>query len=192
MSDLPLWLLDVDGVINAISKNPDSTVWPRDQWMRGFAKSSDGVTWPMLAARPVLRFITEVHERGLAEIRWHTTWRHDAVTVIAPLLGLPEFPVEYAPEVDAPFGWAGSGENYRFEAWWKLPAAERELEAGRRLIWTDDDLEHYSWRANRTYLPAPLGASGNTLLIAPQVRLGLTPKHVASISDFIGYVPGEE
>ncbi|MBF9129495.1 hypothetical protein I0C86_11020 [Plantactinospora sp. S1510] len=98
----PVWLLDIDGVLNAVTKTPDPNVWPLDQWSRG--EASDGETeWPILFARPVADFIRQVHEEGRAEIRWHTTWQQEAGAV-GKLLDLPTFPVQPSPEWAVPGG----------------------------------------------------------------------------------------
>ena len=45
----------------------------------------------------VVDFLIGVHEQDRAEIRWHTTWQHDAQN-LANLVGLPTFPIAEAPE----------------------------------------------------------------------------------------------
>ena len=78
---VPVWLLDIDGVLNAAAKKPDRNVWPAADWIEGRAHEAGGAAWRILAARPVVDFIRGVHEEGRAEIRWHTTWQHDAAAV---------------------------------------------------------------------------------------------------------------
>jgi hypothetical protein len=74
----------------------------------------------------VVNFLTGVHEEGRAEIRWHTTWQHDAQN-LADLVGLPKFPVADAPE--APRDGVPNGEltaarmRDGLPAWWKYGAA---------------------------------------------------------------------
>lgn len=171
MTDRPVWLLDIDGVVNACTKKPDRNVWPADQWIRGHAEAN-GHRWPILFARPVAAFLREVHESGRAEIRWHTTWQHEAAHV-AELLDLPEFPVQDAPEFTARTG-----------EWWKLPAALRVVEDEHRpLVWTDDDAGD-PWdlpRGDR----ARLAAAAPTLIVAPSHTTGLTPKHLRQIDEFL-------
>lgn len=173
-AERPVWLLDVDGVINAIAIKPDRTVWPEEAWIRTTAEAQGG-DWPILAAQPVLDLICEVHDRGLAEIRWHTTWQHDAVKNLAPALDLPEFPVQDDCGVDS---FAEDEDGRMAYRWWKLPAAKHVVDVEkRRLIWTDDDLND-----NRR----ELDAFGGHLLICPQTRLGLTPKHLRKIREHLG------
>ena len=178
VSGRPVWLLDFDGVLNAIARKPDPSAWPRELWVTGTAEV-DGVAWPVLAARPVLAFVREVHVAGLAEIRWHSTWQQHADAVIRPLLELPAFPVQPSPE-------HGLGRAY--EGWWKLPAAERVLhEEKRPLLWTDDDI-----RSERTRPGRGLGAvegAERALLISPRANIGLTPKHLRQIREFLDGSP---
>ncbi|MDQ6850739.1 MAG: hypothetical protein M3070_12410 [Actinomycetota bacterium] len=172
---VPLWLLDIDGVVNALAYRPGGDVWPRNQWVRcTITTPVEGrgvMTLPILAARPVLDFVSQVHERGLAEIRWHSTWRDAAMTAFAPKLGLPtSIQISVAPEwTDRPVG-----------LWWKLAAAQRAVEAGRRLVWTDDDLAVFADQA------AEVGAHPDTLLIGPDPEHGLSPDDLMRIGEFLG------
>ncbi len=125
-SERPLWLLDIDGVVNALARGPLPVAWPEHDWVQRLVVTEipgRGVmTLPILAARPVLDFIADVHRSGSAEVRWHSTWRTAAITSFAPALGLPTtITMSVAPE------W-----NDRPVAqWWKLGAAERAVAAGR-------------------------------------------------------------
>jgi hypothetical protein len=142
-----------------------------------------GISYPILAAQPVLDFIRDVAASGAADVRWHTTWRHDAVVHLAPALGLPALALEDAPEFDAarhgPSGYLGAYTGWR---WWKLPAARRAIAAGRVLVWTDDDLARTSVRGEIAEEPIP---ADTTLLIAPRPDVGLTPRHLRTIAAFL-------
>ncbi|MEO6886278.1 MAG: hypothetical protein ABI232_08350 [Jatrophihabitantaceae bacterium] len=172
----PLWLLDIDGVVNALATTALSAPWSIGQWIqRTVFAPIDGrglVTLPVLAARPVLDFITSVHESGAAEIRWHTTWRGAAITHLAPVLGLPQFPMSIAPE------WQTRTDSFS----WKIPAARRAVAAGRRLLWTEDALAGHG-------LPDATAAGlDDALLISPQSEIGLTPSNLASIAGWLSPV----
>jgi hypothetical protein len=99
---IPVWLLDIDGVVNACAKKPDRNVWPLDQWW-SLKVDVGGHSWPVLVAEPVLAFIRRVHAEGLAEIRWHTTWQQDA-KALEEACDLPEA----RPVVEAAGGGAGA------------------------------------------------------------------------------------
>lgn len=165
---IPVWLLDVDGVINAITGKAPSGPWPRNAWrLFDHTNTLTGEVWPIRTAQPVVDFIRKVHEQGRAQIRWHTTWQESANDLGAEL-GLPEFSVLAAPEFT---------NNATRHSWWKLPGALRVLDEERPLVWTDDDATVgrilptlHDW----------LCESPN-LLIAPRLHLGLTPKHLAAI-----------
>jgi hypothetical protein len=181
----PVWLLDVDGVVNAISRKPDRSVWPADQWITGTA-NADGTDWPILAARPVIDFIRQVHGSGRAEVRWHTTWQRDAAN-LAKLLDLPEFEVQDCPEfATRRQSLGGLSPTAVRAAWWKLPAAERVVGGeGRALVWTDDDA---AWPVMPREAAADLARCAPTLIVTPQTHLGLTGKHLRKISDFLDEV----
>jgi hypothetical protein len=169
----PLWLLDIDGVVNALARGPLPRTWPEGEWVERLVITDipdRGVmTLPILAARPVLDFIADVHASGRAEIRWHSTWRTAAITSFAPALGLPmSIPMTVAPE------WS----KRPVTQWWKLGAAERAVAAGRRLVWTDDDLRVY--RSETQHL-----AQAGALLLAPYGDLGLTPEELERIAEVL-------
>jgi hypothetical protein len=169
----PLWLLDIDGVVNALAGGPVPAVWPADAWVQRLIITDIPdrglMSLPILAARPVLDFIADVHHSGRAEVRWHSTWRTAAITAFAPTLGLPtSIPMSVAPE------W-----THRPDAqWWKLGAAERAVAAGRTLVWTDDDLRVYG--AETEHLASP-----RTLRIGPYSDTGLTPDELEAIATFL-------
>lgn len=164
-STTPLWLLDVDGVLNAIEpKNKHRNAWGRYEKQRvdgGFE-----ITW----APALITGIREMIEDGLVEVQWLTTWMHLANGGLRVLLDLPELPV------------AATMDEFRrgnhTVDWWKLAAAKRV--AGQRpLIWTDDDLagsdDARLWVTER---PWP------TLAICPSYRGGLQPEEFQKIYDF--------
>jgi len=168
---IPVWLLDIDGVINACTRNPDKNVWPADQWRRDRVNG-----YPILVAQPVLDFVTRVHKDGLAEVRWHTTWQKDAA-LIEEAFGLPSLPVQDCPE----FATAHTSER-----WWKLPAAERlVMEEGRALVWTDDDID-YSISGKDAGALGVMRQAQRILAISPSDMTGLTPKHLRQIDEFLG------
>lgn len=162
----PLWLLDVDGVLNAVSHRPDPDVWP--DWRHGTA-FANGSSWPIWFSPTLTRAIADLHERGLAEIRWLTTWGEDANGELRELLGLPRLQV------------AGTGDVFDPTVdWWKFDVVKsfHRAEPNRRLIWTDDDLlylpEAQAWVAART----------RSLVIAPRSDRGLTPDQLTEIRRF--------
>jgi len=177
---IPLWLLDVDGVINAAGLGrPPTFAWPADQWTDRHITTLGGHKLRVRTAQPVLDFISQVHEQGRAEIRWHTTWQ-DGALELGEALGLPAFPVAEAPEWHWPMAEG-------FKRWWKRPAAERVLAEGRPLIWTDDDI---TWSLGRRGQDE-LRALGPALLVAPSEQTGLIPKHLRQIGDFLDLYPPE-
>jgi hypothetical protein len=173
VTDKPLWLLDVDGVINVgllhrtgkSNKPPKSAGWG-DDWTITEAEHR-GVVWPMIAANPVLDFIRRAHTDGLAEIRWLTTWEDgDGVRDIERVFDLPEFPI------------AGRAKDYRLDWWWKLPIAQRVHgeNPDRPIVWTDDDIRHS--RLAKEWLSA-----WDTIHpIAPNPGMGLVPAHLDRIT----------
>jgi hypothetical protein len=170
----PVWLLDIDGVVNALARSPVEGSWPADAWLQRVVTAdipdAGRMVLPIFTAQPVLDFVAQVAAAGVADVVWHSTWRSAAVTDLAPALGLPALPISVAPEwTDRPAG-----------TWWKLPAAERVVASGRPLVWTDDDIAALPDQV------AELAARPDTLLISPDPRTGLTAQHLRAIAEFVG------
>jgi hypothetical protein len=161
----PVWLLDVDGVVNA----------RRPAWDQPYAQGHafvDGVTYRLQWAPALTRYIKSVHKRRAAEVRWATTWV-DHVHQVERLLRLPAFSTAFrglgtSPAVAAPER--------------KLAAALHVVEVERRpLIWTDDDAIPMAG-ADRQRLE---DAGVPLLLLAPDSFEGLRPEDLTQIDAFL-------
>lgn len=157
----PIWLLDVDGVLNVVChpSRPPRT-WSR--WSSGTA-DAHGSCFLITFAPDLIAAIRDLHEAGAVEVRWLTTWGEHANGGLRELLSLPAFPVAAEPAVAS--------------AWWKLPCAARVVEEGRPVIWTDDDLR---FSATAARWAADMGV----LAIAPRPSIGLTPADLDRIRAF--------
>lgn len=169
---VPVWLLDIDGVVNALARGQVRDSFPPEQWSQHVVEADlpglGRMHLPILVAQPVLDFVAGVVESGRAEVRWHSTWRTAAMTDLAPMLQLPPIPISIAPE------W-----TQRPPGWWKLPAAQRVVAAGRRLVWTDDDLAGHGDELGG------LDESTRALLISPNPDSGLTQAELDAIDAFL-------
>lgn len=153
----PIWLMDFDGVLNVFDSGaPVLSDWPswNDFIARGFRIQYS----PAMVAR-----ILALHESGLVEIRWLSTWGRLANEDLTQL-GFPEFPV------------AGEMPYRGGHGWWKLPIAQELFDQGHALIWTDDDItgskDATAWmrqiadsdRAADLRMYAPLGAISQVMM----------------------------
>lgn len=162
VSDLPIWLLDIDGVLNA--NKPGWGAAPRKTNVAGLT-----IRWaPQLITR-----IYNLNHAGTVDIRWSTTWcgYPDQLGTLARLLHL---------DLESAFG-----DRPMNKTWGdlKLEAALHVLEQGRRLIWTDDD----EVDAARNLYPQLAAAErdGQALLIAPRSNRGLQPEDLDAIEAFL-------
>ncbi|MEV6964852.1 hypothetical protein AB0M47_07010 [Hamadaea sp. NPDC051192] len=160
MSRPPVWLLDVDGVIN--TRRP---LWG-PQLHRGIVHSDDD-DYPLHWAPRLITGIRRIHATGTIDIQWCTTWCAEA-DKLEQLLGLP--PLGIALETAALTDDADAA---------KLTAARRILADGRRLVWTDDTAIPHE-----PTLVRELTARGQGLLIRPHPRRGLRPVDLARIARF--------
>src|SRR3712207_1392849 len=168
-TDVPILLLDVDGVLNAARLDlPEG--WSRGTF-NGFVLSWD----PTITAR-----LRELHESGRVEIHWLTTWAADADRLLSEPMGLPHGLKIHAREGAAPTGFGG--ELRGRSGWWKLAAARAvaEAEPDRRIIWIDDDLAEQAADTGEW-----LAAHPHVLVVAPDLFAGLTHAQLDQIEAWL-------
>lgn len=182
----PVWLLDVDGVLNAVTspgkRPPKSAGWPADSWVDFMADATISQVpreFRILAAQPVLNVVRRARDEGLAEVRWLTTWEEGDLVLneLAPKLGLPDFPIA---------GRQADNRSPRFTDyswWWKLPIVQRVHgeDPDRDILWTDDDIS--SSRPAKVW--ANSQPKGRITWISPNSGIGLIPTHVDKITKWL-------
>jgi len=165
VSDLPpVWLLDVDGVVNA-----NKPGWGTP--MRRAMAYAEGAGWPMRWAPQLLDRIRHLHTADLVEVRWCTTWCAYA-DQFERMWRLPELGRAFTEPLN------GIAADVA-----KLAAARAVLNVeGRRLIWTDDTV--VPCPTDQADLHAELAADGRALLIRPRLKRGLQPADLDLIEAF--------
>ncbi|TDC77413.1 HAD domain-containing protein [Streptomyces hainanensis] len=109
-----------------------------------------------------------IADTGLAPV-WCTSWRHDAARLIAPRLGLPDWPHVPLPHrqltTSHPDGYL----------WKRDHLAEHA--AGTPFAWIDDDFTaaDHAWATARTSGGRP------TLLLQPRHHVGIRPQHLEAV-----------
>lgn len=156
----PLWLLDVDGVLNAVCGSlPPGYV--RDR-INGYT-----ITW----SPAIIERIAALHNAGRVEVAWLTTWCEDADALLAEPLGLPRG-----------LTCMGSADHKAIhDTWWKSVTAKR-VSHGRALIWTDDDLDYAERQGEVDWLRE---RTGPTFALSPDPRTGLTAADLDRIEGFV-------
>jgi hypothetical protein len=162
---VPVWLLDVDGVLNASSPGWSA---PHDEGAATF----EGVDFPMRWAPGLVSAIRRLHRTSTVEVRWATTWV-DEIDAIERLMRLPALPTAFSTR--------GLPPTVRMTQA-KQQAALTVVEVEQRpLIWTDDD----AIPSGGTVLRRLRRSGQPALLVVPDSRRGLLPEHVASIEEFL-------
>lgn len=166
--------LDVDGVLNSLSKNPPKSMtnWT-GEWCKERVTISDGSTYPILWATELIDSLNTLAAREDVTFKWLTTWQDDAVNYLAPVLGLgSDWTVLHGNNVYHSLS----------EDWWKLKAISHDIEDTQpeKVVWIDDDIRYdkKTW----TFLMN----QGETIhAVSPVPVLGVTKKQVDGILEFI-------
>ena len=166
---LPVLLLDVDGVLNALRHELPAS-WRRGTF-NGYVLSWD----PTVVAR-----LRELHESGRVELQWLTTWTELADRLLAEPMGLPRGLRTHGREDVLPTGFGGR--LGRAPGWWKLAAARAvaDAEPDRRIVWIDDDLAFQAADTSEW-----LAANGQVLVVAPEVGTGLTHEELDRVEAWL-------
>lgn len=113
--------LDVDGVVNHLMA---ADRWNRlppgmtTRKVRGF-----DIRWPEWMPS-MIQFLVDNHE-----VVWLTTWRDEANTHLAPLLGIKALPVIDDGDIERAVDW---------KAPTAAPIARALIDAGKRVVWIED------------------------------------------------------
>lgn len=175
MSNVPVWFLDVDGVLNAITrkKAPD--------FMRGQATPtpSDPFKYTITWHPDIIRRINSLIDEGVVDVRWLTTWGSAANHELRELIGINELEVAGEPPLYAAGGYVGP--NSAPGGWWKFTVVRdfRENNPDTPIIWTDDDLRHEREASEW------VTQDGNTLAVAPDERHALLMTDLDKIEAFV-------
>jgi hypothetical protein len=156
----PVWLLDVDGVINATKPGWGAAPCQATAY-------ADGAGWRMRWAPALIDRIRALIDAEAVEVRWCTTWCPWAGQ-LEDMWRLPQLERAFREPINGPAAAVA-----------KLAAARQVLAEGRRLIWTDD-------QEVPTCGPLydELTADGRGLLIRPSSRRGLQPEDMSKIEMF--------
>lgn len=122
MSGIPLWLLDVDGVLNAF----DPAVMENSGWDDWTTFTANGFV--IRYSPEMVKRIASLHDSEKLQVQWLTTWGKLANEHLSEKFGFQEFLV------------AGERPFRDKFSWWKLEHAQALFDEGYTLIWTDDDL----------------------------------------------------
>lgn len=150
MTDKPLLLLDIDGVLNlfpramSVKQRVKGDPYPeiRDHEVH-VVRLSDEQEHPyrLRIATDVAVLIEQLVEHF--DIRWYTMWNEAANRVFAPLAGIPEFPVFECDWVEGrKTYWASDAPEWMDKHVWiaKTPLIEGHV-GQRPFLWIDDDSE---------------------------------------------------
>lgn len=158
-----LVLLDFDGVVNAISKNPPKNIHPRETWHS--TTCYEQKAYPIMYSETVVNFFNELSREH--DVVWLTTWR-EHTEQFRSKLGFSDFP--FADEI-----------THRPDPleWWKYGVAKKLIE-DKPFVWIDDEFKH-----GRVKEQQELKLHKKPyMLVGPAVTHGLTPKELKNIKEF--------
>ena len=162
--------LDVDGTVSPIGNEPPANSgW--DKWASGRAFGFT-VFW----AEQLIVELNEITARPDVKPVWLTSWQDAAATSLSPVTGLngegwPVLPISHAQNKLAAL---------------REDLAEQERVSNRvdRIVWMDDHLGRM--RAAREWSAQ---SSIPVLRLMPGTLVGLTPKHITQVQEFLGTPP---
>ncbi|MFF2951852.1 hypothetical protein ACFVVU_11005 [Kitasatospora sp. NPDC057965] len=170
MTELPLLLLDVDGPLNPYAAVPqEQPAGYRTHHLRPDFRLNRFPGRPAEEVEPLRLWLNPGHGPELLglpfELVWATAWQHEANSLIAPLVGLPELPYVPWPRIDQeePDG-----------LHWKTRVLV-EWAAGRPFVWVDDELGPQDTEWIAAHHPGPAA----TFRIDP--RIGLRAEDFATL-----------
>ena len=164
----PVWLLDIDGVLNSGSK-PGWHAPPK----RRYAYAG-GQEFTMRWAPALLDCVRTLIDSQRIEVLWATSWVGETHQ-IERLMDLPRLECAFTlPANLEPGDQRGAAAELA-----KRAAALDVVRTGRRLLWTDDDA---IWPAGPER--DELTAAG-ALLIEPDERRGLQPRDMEAIAAWL-------
>lgn len=163
-------LLDVDGVLNAVTRAPG------DHWDDWRVEKCMG--FPITHSPAVGARLLALAERPEVELIWLTTWEHNANDWIGPLFGWPSFRVlDRHDLIESPTGLIVSTQG-----WWKLDEAQALWEDDPvPFVWIDDDLGIGDDGATDWIHSLDGAAIG----VRPDSERGLTPNLLDVIEEFV-------
>lgn len=167
----PVWLLDVDGVLNASAPGWSGAPVTRTAY-------AGAAAFRLCFAPALMRRIRAVYERGGVEVRWATTWV-DHIDQVIRVMHLPGWACAFKFGID---GADADTSKHDADAA-KYAAALHVVETEcRPLIWTDD--EAIPAEGSNAYRRLRL-AGPRVLLIRPRSSRGLQPEHLDQIHRFL-------
>lgn len=176
---LPVWLIDVDGVLNIIGWDQDKVT---EEW--GDTYDFRAMDFRIRVSPRMLKTARSWMDEGLVDPRWLTTWEDLANAHLIERLGWPELPVagrRAESKLERPRRLSESHEFYREDVgWWKLEFVQAVYETGVPVVWTDDEI-----RTVRSAMEWVSSVADEGRLLAVSPNAGLTPGHMAAIESFL-------
>lgn len=171
---LPTLYIDVDGVVNA---NEPHQGWGKTK--QGSA-SAEGFKYRIRWSPAMIERLSALKVRLI----WATTWRRYAAQNIAPLVGWEEA---------AHASWLAPPKDHDYDEYapslsWKVDAlvADQIANGPTPVIWIDDELADKDSMDQFDVLKKIAGL--DIILVAPTARVGISPKDMVRIEEFISRV----
>lgn len=186
--DRPIWLIDFDGVVNALSKRGGTQFW--NDWRTATIDHPHGemnsrgnvIRLSLLWSETVVGTMTMARDRGV-DVRWLSTWRGDTRQLLDVIPGLPELPWVDESILDTGSLNSLDDSERMYSGPWKVEVAKAYVPDDAPLLWTEDemrvDMLSESWRRSR---------SAATTFIRPHPAQGLIARDIAEITAWIDEV----
>jgi hypothetical protein len=162
--------LDVDGVINAVSKGaPKANTQWNGEWSR-----EEVMKFYILWSHELVENINELAARDDVTVKWLTTWQELAPKELCPVTGIEGQLWEVLYGDLETHGYTGN-------RWWKLDSLMEDLDKEQpdKVVWIDDDINYHRWTGEW------LKGHPEILPVCPNTMHGVTKKQFDGIIEFI-------
>lgn len=194
---IPVWFMDVDGVLNMFPENHVDALlsgiqtfkaspnrWPgmSEEEKEEMKRRRGGLHRYQITYDPsIIERIKALHESGVVKVVWLTTWGIGANGELRAGFNFPRFKIAGDPEIDATTKMDGTILTDHPSRWWKADCVEKYLVKNSDVtsfVWTDDDLD-----LNPSVRDWALKNGGHVL--CPDYTTGLTHEDLDAIEAYL-------
>jgi hypothetical protein len=196
----PIMLLDIDGVINAVTPGLEDK---HPAWEKKDFDNATAGNFQVIWSKKVIDQLCAWKQSERIDIRWLTSWGLRANKIFAPVVGLPRLKNGFDAEPLKKVKGSRPSKTLSFIAFYEAHLVN-DNQKKNKLIWIDDEVIYHLEDVVKTLFEGDKSVDSpdtevkkleerieffktnpNLLLIQPEPKVGLVPTHFEMINDFI-------